>query len=136
MGGNQPIPNCVTDDDRFLRASYYLDRVPQPVDERQAIAFVMSISRNLSVPYTKFDSTGQNWDGNYATIYRTIADSTNRLYFFESTLSPNTIWVDLSALDFAKGATVKTLPVSDNRIRTGDVTASFDSAKPFTFLAE
>jgi penicillin V acylase-like amidase (Ntn superfamily) len=136
MGGDQPLPNGITDDDRFLRATYYLDRVPSPADEREAIAFVMSISRNLSVPYTVNASSDVNWRGNFATIFRTIADSTDRLYFFESTLSPNVIWVDLSKLDFATGEPVKELPVSDNKIRVGDVTAEFVAAKPFTFLPE
>ena len=83
MGGDQPLPNGITDDDRFVRATYYLDRMPSPADERQAIAFVMSISRNLSVPYTVTSSEDNSWRGNFATIFRTVANSTNRLYFFE-----------------------------------------------------
>ena len=136
MGGDQPLPNSITDDDRFLRGTYYINRVPPPTNELQAIASVLSISRNLSVPYTINESTDAKWRGFYATIWRTIADSTDRLYFFESTLSPNLIWVDLSKLDFTKGGPVKQLPVSDNKIRAGDATAEFVAAKPFTFRAE
>ena len=136
MGGNEPIPNGLTDDDRFQRAAYYLARTPDPADERQAIAIAMSISRNLSVPYSVNSPDSGRWSGTYATIYRTIADSTNRLYFYESTLSPDTIWVDLSKLDFSAGAPVKELPVSDDKIRVGDVSGDFVDAKPFTFLPE
>ncbi len=136
MGGDQPLPSGITDDDRFLRATYYLDRVPPPANERQAIASVLSISRNLSVPYTINESADAKWRGFYATIWRTIADSTDRLYFFESTLSPNLIWVDLSKLELAKGAPVKELRVSDNKIRVGEVTAEFVAAQAFNFLPE
>ncbi len=127
MGGNEAVPNGLTE---------YLARTPEPADERQAIAIAMSITRNLSIPFSVNPPDAGRWSGTYATIYRTIADSTNRLYFYESTLSPDTIWVDLSKLDFSAGAPVKELKVSDDKIRVGDVSGEFIGAKPFAFLPE
>ena len=85
----------------------------------------MSISRNLSVPFSVNPADAGRWSGTYATIYRTIADSTNRLYFYKSTPSPDTIWLDLFKLDFSAGARVKELPTSDNKIRVADVSGEF-----------
>ena len=77
-----------------------LGLAPEPASERQAVASVMAIMRNVSVPfgapYERF--------GVYNTEYRTVCDTTNRLYVFELTTSPSLIWVRMSGLDLAEGA--------------------------------
>ena len=35
-----------------------------------------------------------------ATVWRTVADISTEAYFFESTMSPNVVWVDLKQIDF------------------------------------
>jgi penicillin V acylase-like amidase (Ntn superfamily) len=93
------LPGNVNAIDRFQRAAYYSALLPEPVDERQAVAGVMAIMRNVSVPfgapYAEF--------GVYNTEYRTVCDLTNRTYFFELTTSPSVIWVQLDALNLDDG---------------------------------
>ena len=56
----------------------------------------------------------------------------NRTYFFESSISPNIIWVKLDKLDFTK---VQKLDLANNPDRVGDVSAEFKAAEPFKTLA-
>ncbi len=122
-----PLPGNVNPRDRFQRASYYLSMVPTPKTEREGVASVLAIMRNVSVPFgAPYKSFGV-----YNTEYRTVSDTTNKLYFFELTTSPNVIWTDLKGLDFLPGAAVRTLdPDSINLV--GDVTRDYARARaPF-----
>ena len=67
------------------------------------------------------------------TIYRTAADLTSRTYFYESTLAPNVVWVDLKALDFSEKSPVLMLDLSDRPELTGDVAGKFQASKPFSY---
>jgi penicillin V acylase-like amidase (Ntn superfamily) len=115
-----PLPGNVNAVDRFQRAAYYSALLPKPVSERQAVAGVMAIMRNVSVPfgapYADF--------GVYNTEYRTVCDLTHRTYFFELTTSPSTIWVRMDALDLSEGAQTRAIDPYDASL-TGDVTSQF-----------
>ena len=79
--------------------------VPTPKTERQGVASVLAIMRNVSVPFgAPYRSFGV-----YNTEYRTVSDTTDKIYFFELTTSPNVIWTDLRAMDFRPGALVRVL---------------------------
>jgi len=114
------LPGNVNAVDRFQRAAYYSALLPKPADERQAIAGVMAIMRNVSVPfgapYAEF--------GVYNTEYRTVCDLTNRTYFFELTTSPSVIWVQLDGLDLDRGAPAIAVDPYDESL-TGNVTGRF-----------
>jgi len=45
-----PIPGNVNAVDRFQRAAYFMAMLPQPKNEREAVAGVLAIARNVSVP--------------------------------------------------------------------------------------
>lgn len=114
------LPGNVNPVDRFQRAAYYSALLPKPVSERAAVAGVMAIMRNVSVPfgapYADF--------GVYNTEYRSVCDLTNRTYFFELTTSPSTIWVQLEGLDLQEGAPTKAVDPYDESL-TGNVTERF-----------
>ena len=65
-----------------------------------------------------------------------MADHGRKLYFFESALTPNTFWVDLKKIDFAKAAGTRKLELGPDQDHTyaGDATERFVPAKPFDFL--
>jgi choloylglycine hydrolase len=115
-----PLPGNVKATDRFQRTAYFAAMLPEPKDERQAVASTLAIVRNASVPfgapYKKF--------GIYNTEYRTVTNLTTRRYYFELTTSPNVIWVDAVKLDFGAGGQVRTLNPDDLNL-SGDVTAKF-----------
>jgi choloylglycine hydrolase len=92
-----PLPGNVNPIDRFQRAAYYSALLPKPNSQREAIAAVMAIMRNVSVPF----GAPYGDFGVYNTEYRTVTDLTNRMYFFELTTSPNVVWVDMDRLKLA-----------------------------------
>jgi penicillin V acylase-like amidase (Ntn superfamily) len=118
-----PLPGNVNPRDRFQRASYYLSMVPTPKSEREGVASMLAIARNVSVPFgTPYKSFGV-----YNTEYCTVSDPTSQLYFFELTANPNLIWTDLKQLDFQPGAPVQTLN-PDSIDLVGDVIADYRPA--------
>jgi penicillin V acylase-like amidase (Ntn superfamily) len=96
------LPGNVNPRDRFHRASYFLAIYPQPKTEREGVFSMFAIVRSVSVPFgAPYKSFGI-----YNTEYRTVTDTTNKMYFFELTTSPNVIWTDPKKLDFSQGAPV------------------------------
>ena len=130
VGGDAMLPGTRRAADRFVRASFYGQHLPDPKDGHQAIANVMSVIRNVSVPFGESDPDKPNLS---TTIWRTAADHGRRVYFFESTLSPSLVWVRLDGLDLSPGAPVKRLTLVGNPDLAGDVTGRFEPAKPFPF---
>ncbi len=117
---DMPLPGNVNAVDRFQRAAYYSALLPKPGSQREAVASVMAIMRNVSVPfgapYAEF--------GVYNTEYRTVTDLSNRMYFFELTTSPNVIWVQMDGLDLTEGAPALAVDPYDETL-VGDVTDRF-----------
>ncbi len=98
----------------------------------QALAGVLGVVRGVSVPLG-ISTPGQ--PNIASTLWRTVADQRNKIYAFDSATSPNTFWVALAELDLKPGAPVKKLPLAGGKVYSGNASASFVEAKPFTFLA-
>ncbi len=121
---DMPLPGNVNPRDRFARADYYLSLLPQPKDEREAIAGVFAIARNVSVPFgAPYESFGI-----YNTEYRTVMNLTDKRYYFELSTAPNVIWTDLLEMKLAPGSPVMILNPDDIAL-SGDVTDKFKAAK-------
>ena len=131
FGGTAPLPGSTEAADRFVRAAYYVRNLLKPQDIRQTVAGILSVMRNVSQPFIR-PSPGHPEASH--TIWRTVADATDRVYFFESTLSPNIVWVRLDALDLAAGAPVRKLDLVHSGDLVGDVTASFEPSAPLAFM--
>jgi penicillin V acylase-like amidase (Ntn superfamily) len=125
------LPGTVSSPDRFVRAHYYINSIPQTDDPRVSAASVMSVVRNVSVPYG-FEIEG--FPNLSTTRWRVVADHKNLIYYFETALTPNTFWVDLKKIDFNENSQVKVLPLMNNETYSGETSAQFIEAKPFTFL--
>ena len=118
--------------DRFARASFYINSAEQSADPREAVAAVFSVMRNVSVP-RGISTPGQ--PNISSTIWRTVSDQKNRVYYYESTFSPSLVWVRLGDLDFAEGSGVRKLTLHGNYDLAGNQTANFKPAKLFKYLA-
>ncbi len=119
-----PLPGNVDPRDRFVRSAYFLSMLPDPATEREAIAGILAIARNASVPF----GAPNNLPGSlYNTEFRTAINLTHPRYYFELSTSPHLIWVDLARLNFAAGAEVMTLN-PDNVNLAGDVSDRFQPA--------
>lgn len=132
IGGTVMLPGTNRAADRFARASFYINACQQSADPREAVAAVFSVMRNASVP-RGITTPGQ--PNISSTIWRTVADQKNRVYYFESTFSPSLVWVRLDKIDFAPGSGTRKLTLHGNPDLAGDQTANFTKAEPFVFLA-
>ena len=123
-----PLPGNVNPRDRFQRAAYYAALLPEPKNEREAIAGVLAVARNVSVPF----GAPYKGFGIYNTEYRTAINVTTRRYFFELTTSPNVIWADLTRFKLEPGSPVMMLN-PDNVELSGNVSEKFESVEKAPF---
>ena len=132
IGGLTMLPGTNRAPDRFVRASFYINAVVKSADPKVAVPAVMSVMRNVSVPYGISTPDKPHIS---STRWRTVCDQKNRVYYFEPTLAMETFWVDLSKIDFGQGTPERVLKLVGGRTFTGDATAEFRrSDKPFVFL--
>jgi penicillin V acylase-like amidase (Ntn superfamily) len=118
--GSTPLPGNVNAVDRFQRAAYFAALLPEPATERQAVAGVMAIARNVSVP---FGAPYEDF-GVYNTEYRAVTDLTHQTYYFELTTSPSVLWAQLDGLDISAGRSPVGVDPYDESL-AGDVTSKF-----------
>lgn len=131
FGGTKPLPGTTEAADRFVRGAYYLMHLPEPQDTRECIAGVLSVMRNISQPFGIADPSRPNIS---ATRWRTVADLTHMLLFFESSTSPNIIWVKLKEVDFSRAAGIRKLDLINSPDRIGDCSDQFEPAEAFHVL--
>jgi len=143
IGGLTFLPGTNRAADRFARASFLIDAIPKAADSHyikgvpqgtyvnQAVASVMGVIRSVSVP---LGITTPGQPNISSTIWRTVADQKNKVYFFDSATSPDTFWVPLSEIDFREGSPIKKLTVAGGKVYSGDAAGSFEPARPFEFL--
>ena len=123
-----PLPGNVKATDRFQRAAYYSAMLPKPKTEREAVAAVLAVARNVSVPF----GAPYKGFGIYNTEYRTAINLTDKRYFFELTTSPSVVWADLTRFNLGPGASVMVLDPDDIEL-AGDVTGKFQRATQAPF---
>jgi penicillin V acylase-like amidase (Ntn superfamily) len=132
IGGMTMLPGTERAADRFVRASFLIDAVTKTADAREAVATSFAVMRALSVPP---GITVENQPSLCNTVWRTVADQKNRVYYYEHVLSPGALWVKLNELDFTAGSGVRTLRLAHRYDIIGDATARFTRARPFPFAA-
>ncbi|MFC8934704.1 linear amide C-N hydrolase [Rhodococcus sp. NPDC057135] len=132
INGTVMLPGTNRAADRFARASFYVDAIPQTDDPRSALASTFSVIRNVSVPLGISTPDEPNIS---STRWRTVVDHKRTLYFFESAMTPNTFWVDVASMDLAEGTPVRKLGLGANEstVYSGDSTGQFEQAEAFTF---
>lgn len=126
FGGTLPLPGTTAAADRFVRASYYVSRLPAPDTDVRAYAALLSVMRSVAQPFGTADPVRPNVS---MTIWRTLADLTNRVYAFESSFSPDVVWTHLDKLSFDR---TQRLDLSAPGL-CGDVSGCFEPAEPFEF---
>jgi penicillin V acylase-like amidase (Ntn superfamily) len=129
--GTIMLPGTNRAADRFVRASYYINAIPQTEDTRIAIASVFSVIRNCSVPFGISSETEPNIS---STRWRSVADHKNKTYYFENVLTPGTFWIDLNKFDLQAGAKAMKLALKQNMTFNGEANSNFKVAEPFKFL--
>ncbi|WP_114239344.1 linear amide C-N hydrolase [Dyella sp. C9] len=143
IGGLTFLPGTNRAADRFARASFLLDAVPKQTDPSyisavpgqkyayQAVAEVLSVQRAVSVPLGIRTPDQPNLS---STIWHTVADQKNLVYYFDSATTPNTFWVDMHKLDLKPGAPVQKLTIANGQVYSGEVSAQFVDTPSFKFM--
>jgi choloylglycine hydrolase len=132
IGGTVMLPGTNRAADRFARASFYINACTQTDEPREAVASVFSVMRNVSVP--RGIRKSDNEPNISSTIWRTVIDHKQKVYYFENTASPSPVWVKLNQINFAAGSGTRKLTLVGNLDLGGDQTANFKNAEPFKFL--
>lgn len=131
VGGLQMLPGTNRSSDRFVRASFYINAIPKTSDAQTAVASVLSVMRNVSVP---FGITTPDKPYISSTRWRSVADQKNKVYYFDSVLTPNLFWLDLKKIDFSPKAGIKKLALTNGEIYAGDAVKDLKDSKSFVFL--
>jgi choloylglycine hydrolase len=131
IGGDVMLPGTIRASDRFVRARYYIDSIPDDATDVRAIASVFSVIRNASAPLGISTPGKPNIA---STIWRTVHDQKERVLYFDSATSPTVFWISLEQLDFSAGAAVKRLPLTGGENYHGDASGDFVPAAAFLFL--
>ncbi|MDO4987709.1 MAG: linear amide C-N hydrolase [Synergistes sp.] len=129
LGIENNMPGSSLSQARFVYIDGWLNQMLDKVSENyisgitghsvhnQKLAGVMSIIRGVSTPVSVvLDVKHPN---NTSTIWRTMADLTENVFYYDSALANTFAWVDVSRIDFTKE---KNLPLSDGRVLNGDIT--------------
>jgi choloylglycine hydrolase len=130
VGGTRFLPGTYRPADRFARISWNVRVAPKVIDTQLAIATAFSIIRGISVPLGLADPEKPNIA---ATIWRTVSDTLQQRYYFESAYTPSVFWVDLQKL--VQNSDTRKLELGARPILAGEVSESFVPAEPFAFLA-
>jgi len=132
IGGSVMLPGTNRAADRFARMSYYVNEATQTADPRRAVATVFSVMRNVSVPLgIKIPGQPNIAD----TLWLTVSDQKNKVYYYQDTNSPSILWTRLGELDFSEGSGPRKLQLDGNPDIAGDQTANFTPAELFQFMA-
>ncbi|WP_255666534.1 linear amide C-N hydrolase [Haladaptatus sp. DYF46] len=133
IGGTVMLPGTNRPADRFARARFYINAIPQVEDRRTATASVFSVIRNVSVPYGIRTPDVPHIS---STRWRTVADHKDMMYYFESALTPNVFWVEFDNIDVSSEADAQVLELGPNQSNTfsGEVSDQMVTSEPFSFL--
>ena len=120
FGGKEELPGTTGPEDRFVRLSHFLGRLKEPKDNDEALGKILSVIKTATVPFNA-DEYGPTW-------WTSINDCTNKVWYFDWTLNPNIVWVDLKNLNFDEDQPVKVLnPRNPNLV--GEVSRAFEAVK-------
>ncbi|MCC3487158.1 MAG: linear amide C-N hydrolase [Microcoleus sp. PH2017_26_ELK_O_A] len=140
------LPGTNNASDRFARCSFYLSAVPRRHinDVRTAIATTFSIIRNAAVPVgIMVDPDKPNLA---STLWSTVSDHKNLVYYYANTRSASVCWIDLKELKLGEGSGVRKIdmleevnhPEGTKLIEKwelgGNLTEKFVATVPFEFL--
>ncbi len=125
------LPGTRTSSDRFSRGAYYLNKLPKTNNQELAMAYVMSLLRNVSSPLGIRNSNSQEES---ATLWKTISDNKNKIYYYESSYKNYGFNIDLKKIDFAKDQEIKFIDLMGGKYYFGDATDKFVKTNSFKFF--
>ncbi len=126
LGGTLPLPGSISSKDRFVRANYFLQYLPVANSAVEAVAYAFDSIYNVSRSYSiRTHSANPNYE-KHPTWWVTVADLTNKVYYFRYTKKIHTIWFDMKHLNFECSADPMKLDLKSVE-RPGESSAQFES---------
>lgn len=125
FGGDKPLPGGTFPEDRFVRASYYIAHMSKPKTNKEAIFKLLSVMKNAGQPYGTPSPERTQHGIIFESLWHSVSDLGNRVFYFNSTMRFNTFWVKLDRFNLETGAPVMKLDLQDNAELTADVSSEF-----------
>ena len=116
--------------DRYVRASLYVKAIPQTGKARNALASMLGVIRNASVPLGISAGQPKHLVDAVAAMVAKGPD-----VLLRRGDQPQRFWVLLADLDLKPGAPVKKLPLAGGETYSGNAAEDFVAAAPFAFFA-
>jgi choloylglycine hydrolase len=126
FGGKLAMPGDVDPLSRFVRACSYLKTLPKPHNEREAVADIYGVARTIAVPHGAVDTSGSEAEDSWTTLWFSIADLTHKVFYFQSTSSPNSYWVEFRKLKLAPGSPIRAVDAYAPAL-SGEISALLNS---------
>lgn len=126
-GGDLPLPGTTASPDRFVRAHFYRDGMPKAANREQAIEYMRGIAQNVAQP---FGTVSKYREMVAPTLWRSLSDHTNLIYYYEDSAHPSEVWLDFKNLDFAPGAPAMTIPPKNVDFKVGEQSANLVPKEP------
>jgi len=94
------MPGSPVASDRFARALLYYNQLSEPTNMQESLFQSKSIVMNASVPLGYKGDPESPYISN--TIWSTISNHRDNIYYFANARTPSTIWIELNLVDFSK----------------------------------
>lgn len=131
FGGEKSLPSTTDSMDRFVRAAYYAEHLPKADNENMTMTSLLSIIQNVTEP---FGVVSHERPVIEPTLWRTVCDLTNKLYYFNSSNSLGFIWADIKKFNLNADAPILRLDLVKRPYLIGDVTKEFTAIPKPTYL--
>lgn len=128
VGGANSLPGTVRSPDRFARASFFIEHVPDSVDYKAAAAQVLSVLNNVAVPLG-YELEGQ--PNLSSTQWKSVADSKNLIYYFGLAYQFSVFRIELGSLNLNEGAPVLKIDTTKNTELHGCINDVMVKSEPF-----
>lgn len=128
IGGANMLPGTVRSADRFARASFFIEHVPDTVDYKQAAAQVLTVLNNVAVPLGYGLEEAPNLS---STQWRSVADAKNLIYYFGFTSQFSVFNIELGRLNLNEGAPVLKIDTSVHTDLHGCINDLLVPSEPF-----
>ncbi|MCH5310718.1 MAG: linear amide C-N hydrolase [Prevotella sp.] len=129
IGGANQLPGTVRSPDRFARASFFIEHVPDTVDYKTAAAQVLTVLNNVAVPLGYGLEDAPNLS---SSQWRSVADAKNLIYYFGFFYEMSVFRIELSKLNLNEGAPVLKMDTSANKELHGCINDLMMPSAPFT----
>jgi choloylglycine hydrolase len=109
------LPGGASPENRFVRASFFMESMPQPQSPEEAVAFMEEALDGLTVPAFDEkkhpnDPRSDAWEGRWRVVY----DLRNLSVYFDETNTGKKLYFKLSSVDF-NAAAPKVIAVKDQK---------------------